>query len=56
MCAKNARHHSGIGRSPFMARMGYEANLGAQTLNLDRDTLDEVTTEEFYFEEWAPSR
>ena len=46
MYAKNARHHSGIGRSPFMAQMGYEANLGAQTLNLDRDILEGVTTEE----------
>ena len=29
-----------------MAQMGYEANLGAQTLNLDRDILEGVTTEE----------
>ena len=46
MFAKNARHHSGIGRSPFMAQMGYEAQLGVQTLNLDKDILEGVDTEE----------
>ena len=46
MFAKNARHHSGIGRSPFMAQMGYEAQLGVQTLNLDKNILDGVSTEE----------
>ena len=28
MYAKNARHHSGIGRSPFMAQIGYEDMTG----------------------------
>ena len=37
--AKNARHHTGIGRSPFMAHMGVEASLGVQTLNLDSDSV-----------------
>ena len=46
MFAKNARHHSAIGRVPFMAQMGYEARLGAQTLNLDKDILEGVVTEE----------
>ena len=41
MFAKNACHHSGIGRSPFMAQMGYEAQLGVQILNLDKDILEE---------------
>ena len=44
--AKNARYHKGIGRSPFMAQLGYEAKLGTQTLNLDKDILENVTTEE----------
>ena len=44
--AKNARHHTGIGRSPFMAQMGYEAKLRVQTLNFDKDILDGVDTEE----------
>ena len=44
--AKNARHHTGIGRSPFMAQLGYEAQLGVQTLNLDKDILEDVTSEE----------
>ena len=42
--AKNARHHSGIGRSPFMAQMGHEAQLGVQTLNLDKDIIFETLT------------
>ena len=28
--AKNARYHTGIGRSPFMAQLGYEAQLGVK--------------------------
>ena len=44
--AKNARHHTGIGRSPFMAHMGVEASLGVQKLNLDRDILEGVISEE----------
>ena len=44
--AKNARYHKGIGRSPFMAQMGHEAQLGVQTLNLDKDILEGVDTEE----------
>ena len=46
MYAKNARHHSGIGRLPFMAQIEYEANLGAQTFNLLREILEGVTVEE----------
>ena len=44
--AKNARHHTGIGRSPFMALMGYDAKLGVQTLNLDKEILEGVEDEE----------
>ena len=46
MYAKNARYHSGIGRSAFKAQMGYEGQLGVQTLNLDKDILEGVTMEE----------
>ena len=46
MYAKNARYHSGIGRYPFKAQMGYEAQLGVQTLNLDKEILEGVIMEE----------
>ena len=44
--AKNARYHTGIGRSPFMAQLGHEAQLGVQTLNLDKEVLEGLCSEE----------
>ena len=44
--SKNARHHTGIGRSPFMAHLGFEAQLGVQTLNLDKEITNGIMTEE----------
>ena len=44
--AKNARKHSGIGVSPFEAQFGFKAQLGVDCLNLDRELLNEVKTEE----------
>ena len=43
---KNARHHSGIGRSPFKAMFGKEASLGAQHLNLESGIAKHIANEE----------
>ena len=43
---KNARHHSGIGRSPFKAMFGKEATLGVQHLNLESGIAKHIANEE----------
>ena len=43
---KNARHHTGIGRSPFKAMFGKEASLGVEHLNLESSMAKHVANEE----------
>ena len=43
---KNARHHTGIGRSPFRAMFGKEASLGVEHLNLESSMAKHVANEE----------
>ena len=43
---KKARHHSGIGRSPFKAMFGKQASLGAQHLNLESGITKHIANEE----------
>lgn len=43
---KNARHHTGIGRSPYKAMFGKEAALGVEHLNLESSLAKHVANEE----------
>ena len=43
---KNARHHTGIGRSPFKAMFGKEASLGLEHLNLESSMAKHIANEE----------
>ena len=43
---KNARHHTGIGRSPFKAMFGKEAVLGIEHLNLEQSMARHIANEE----------
>ena len=43
---KNARMHSGIGRTPFEAHFGFKAKLGIECLDLDKTLLNSVKSDE----------
>ena len=44
--SKNARHHTGIGRSPFKALFGTEPAMGVESLGLERELTADLETEE----------
>ena len=44
--AKNSRHHAGIGRSPYRAWYGVNPRMGLEHMELDKDLLTGVNTEE----------
>ena len=44
--AKNSRHHTGIGRSPYRALYGVNPRMGLEHMELDKDLLTGVNTEE----------
>ena len=43
---KNARYHSGIGRSPYEAVYGKKPKCGLRSLNLPDQIIEQITCEE----------
>ena len=44
--AKNARFHTGIGRSPFKAMFGADPVMGVEGLGIENELFDDINTEE----------